>query len=604
MVLAVLVPTLGLVAVSAPSAIRLQSQRETATRIESHAEALMAIVETRASMFDEEAGSIAVVLAGEFGLDVAQLSDFYDVDFAADLTAARARVDADPVLETTPGLSPIRAELDLLRGSIDDDTASYEEVLAFFRRVSSLLDAEWHAQYEAVSAELANEVVAGALHERADTVAATFEVLVWGADRVSLTVAILRSDPGDLSPDLVESLLDTTSRYRTATESMSGRLGPLVEAERAQQDADEDSLSFVEGLDTFASSLVSGDRSLLELDPVVLGEAFIGGSVFGSGLSAVARAAATDLRDEAVRQGDRALRDLQSQVARPSILAALAVLSAFLLARSVVRPVERLEAAAHQIHDGRFALDPIAPTGPRELADTATAFNEMATTLSAVEAHAVALADDPDDAVLDEELPGRTGRALQVALNRLRTSIRGAEQHRRELEHAATHDGLTGLLNRAAALTMIDRDLARAARDGSAVMALFADLDGFKAINDTYGHAAGDDALKVAASALVDATRRSDVVARIGGDEFLVAGPITEGRSEVEGLAERILCSLGVLRAAEPVNEVEIRCSIGMAISEVGTTTDELIMRADAALYRAKQRGRHQAAWDEEELFA
>jgi diguanylate cyclase (GGDEF)-like protein len=223
----------------------------------------------------------------------------------------------------------------------------------------------------------------------------------------------------------------------------------------------------------------------------------------------------------------------------------------------------------------------------------------MTDTLAAVEAHAVALADEPDAPFLDDPLPGRTGRALQVALNRLRASMLMAEETRRELAHAATHDELTGLLNRGAALAMIERDLAGAARTASSVMVLFVDLDDLKLINDRHGHATGDDALRVAASALLAATRKSDVVARIGGDEFLVAG-IESDRAEIERLAERVrraVASSQVITAAGPIT---LRCSIGAATSGPrATAVDELIKRADAALYAAKGNGRNRVAWDE-----
>jgi diguanylate cyclase (GGDEF)-like protein len=313
------------------------------------------------------------------------------------------------------------------------------------------------------------------------------------------------------------------------------------------------------------------------------------------------RAAATDLRELAAAQAHSATRDLQTRLGLAALLTVLALTSTVLVSRSVVRPIRRLEAAARQIHDGRFDIDPIEAGGPRELADTASAFNDMAFTLAAVEAHAVALADDPDAPILDIQLPGRTGRALQVALNRLRSSIRGAEKHRRDLQEAATHDGLTGLLNRTAAYVMIERDMSRAEREGGQVMALFIDLDGLKLINDVHGHAAGDDALCLTADALRAATRSSDVVARIGGDEFLVAGIVTDEVAEVGALAERIRQAVADREVACPEEQVPLRCSIGVAVTKAGDdTVESLVRKADAALYVAKTRGRDQVVWHED----
>jgi diguanylate cyclase (GGDEF)-like protein len=253
--------------------------------------------------------------------------------------------------------------------------------------------------------------------------------------------------------------------------------------------------------------------------------------------------------------------------------------------------------AAQAIHDGRFDLPPLEVAGPRELADTASAFNEMSSTLAAVEAHTVALADDPDAAVLGEALPGRTGRALQVALNRLRASMQAAEQNRLDLQQAATHDSLTGLLNRAAALEVVRRDLRRVGREGGAVAALFLDLDGLKVINDGHGHAAGDDALRMTADALRSSTRATDVVARLGGDEFLITGVVHDVPAEVEALAERIHESVAgqILRCE--TEDIALRCSIGVALAGASDTVDTLIHKADSALYDAKRRGRDRIAW-------
>jgi diguanylate cyclase (GGDEF)-like protein len=230
----------------------------------------------------------------------------------------------------------------------------------------------------------------------------------------------------------------------------------------------------------------------------------------------------------------------------------------------------------------------------------ARAFNEMSSTLAAVERHAVALAADIDAPVLREQLPGPTGRALQVALDHLRSSMQVAEQHRRELERAATHDGLTGLLNRAAAFEVVTRDLLRAERGGGRVVALYLDLDGLKPINDAHSHAAGDDALRLTAEALRSATRASDVVARLGGDEFLVAGVLGEkgdDAAEAEELAERVREAVSARMVEVTEGEIPLGCSIGIAVAGWDTTVEALINEADRALLEAKRRGKDRISW-------
>jgi diguanylate cyclase (GGDEF)-like protein len=278
------------------------------------------------------------------------------------------------------------------------------------------------------------------------------------------------------------------------------------------------------------------------------------------------------------------------------------VFLALLIARQLVRPAVALELGARRVEHGQFELDPIEVRGPREVTATVEAFNDMAATLAALEHHAVTLAEDPESPELDAPLPGRTGRAMQVAIDRLRASIRQAEEHRAELHHLATRDGLTGLLNRSAAFEAIGRDLARTQREGTVLMALYVDLDGLKALNDSYGHAAGDAAIRRTADVLAATTRRADVVARLGGDEFLVAGVVPSGPpgvAEVQALADRVHEAVTAARVRlEDGVEVPLRASVGVAVSGPGTSTvAELIRAADDALYTAKRSGRGQVAW-------
>jgi diguanylate cyclase (GGDEF)-like protein len=358
-------------------------------------------------------------------------------------------------------------------------------------------------------------------------------------------------------------------------------------------------LEYDDTVEEVVDRVLVGTTSTLLDDPTRLQTSFANGATWATQLNELVRAAGTDLRAEGIRQADRANRDLRTNVGLAGLVTVVSIAAALQLARVVARPTRRLEEAAQAIHDGRFDLPPLEVSGPRELADTASAFNEMSSTLAAVEAHTVALADDPDAPVLGEELPGRTGRALQVALNRLRASMQAAEQHRLDLQEAATHDSLTGLLNRSAAIEVVLRDLSRASREGGAVVALFLDLDGLKEINDGHGHAAGDDALQMTADALRSSTRATDVVARLGGDEFLVTGVVHDVPAEVEALAGRIHAAVSaqVLRCAS--GEIPLRCSIGVALASATDTADTLIQKADAALYEAKRRGRDRIAWYE-----
>ena len=160
------------------------------------------------------------------------------------------------------------------------------------------------------------------------------------------------------------------------------------------------------------------------------------------------------------------------------------------------------------------------------------------------------------------------------------------------ISHMAWHDDLTGLPNRRLLEDRVSQELVRARRVGEGVCMFFVDLDRFKNVNDTYGHAAGDELIRQVAERLCATVRRQDTVARLGGDEFAVLLPGLTDRNAVEHLARR---SLEALHAPYQIGERDVRASasIGIALTpDHGDTFDELLSRADEAMYRSKRKGR------------
>jgi len=176
-----------------------------------------------------------------------------------------------------------------------------------------------------------------------------------------------------------------------------------------------------------------------------------------------------------------------------------------------------------------------------------------------------------------------------AALGLLRRLIR----QRAELAHLATHDPLTGALNRRTLERAYSRLAFEAERAGTAVGVLTIDLDHFKDVNDTFGHAAGDDVLRGVAEALLTTVRPSDVVARIGGDEFVVLLASVD-RQQADMVAERVVQTLAKI-IVPALGAVELRptCSAGIALAGQHDTMGSALSRADSALYQAKVVGRN-----------
>ncbi len=160
--------------------------------------------------------------------------------------------------------------------------------------------------------------------------------------------------------------------------------------------------------------------------------------------------------------------------------------------------------------------------------------------------------------------------------------------------HQALHDHLTGLPNRLLLNDRIQQALSRAGRSGASVAVTFLDLDHFKLINDTQGHAAGDALLRAVAERLSAAIRETDTVARFGGDEFVVVCEDVTGPDEAMDLVERLRRAL-VAPFHLQGEDVYVSASLGVALGGAADTAEGLLRDADAAMYQAKVEGRARA---------
>jgi diguanylate cyclase (GGDEF)-like protein len=192
-------------------------------------------------------------------------------------------------------------------------------------------------------------------------------------------------------------------------------------------------------------------------------------------------------------------------------------------------------------------------------------------------------------------------RKLEGELHSARRDIERQREQLAEVQREARIDGLTRIANRRYFNERLEAVHARHQRSGESYAVAVLDLDHFKDLNDTYGHAAGDAALRVFARILEDCIRKYDTPARIGGEEFAVILDSTGGR-EARIIAERIRARTASVKVHYHGQEIQFTTSIGVAVVRDGEETDMVLHRADAALYNAKHAGRDRVAlaWDDE----
>ena len=273
----------------------------------------------------------------------------------------------------------------------------------------------------------------------------------------------------------------------------------------------------------------------------------------------------------------------------------LALLFSRILSARFTGPVRLLIERCRTIAQGDLDQSVAIRSGD-ELEQLVDAFNAMSSKLADSRARAEGSQQMLQQArdLLELRVAERT-QDLMAVNERLLREV--AERARAEelLAQAARSDPLTGLMNRRAMLEHLEYEAARFQRSHSSFTLLLADIDRFKAINDTYGHDAGDQALIQVSEQLVQAIRTQDLVARWGGEEFLILLPDTDLQGGLV-VAEALRKGVADQKVAIAEQDLRLTLSIGVAAYGLGQTIHQCIKAADTALYQAKFEGRNRAA--------
>jgi diguanylate cyclase (GGDEF)-like protein len=563
---------------------------------------LDSLLQDRVAVYNEYVPSEALVAAHAYGISGAKLNKYLGIDAQASLIAARQKMDRLPAFEPGGAFAADHDTLVTLRRDVDGYQVSALELQTAFSKIASQIDARWLSTFDTMTAagEASNSVTT---KSREASLLSSFTAFTSGLDEESLqsggSLETLLTT-GSTDPAQVRSLIVANQEFDAAVRDFPGTLGPQASASwKALTDKPLNLTFAVEVATAVNTGLTQGpapDGSTASL--ILIGRSEV---AWASSLTGLVLASSADLRAATNLQAQAATRDLILAIVFmvALVLATMAALVTF--SRAVRRPLSYFVAAVTSVRQGELELPRLDESGPREFSLAAGAFNEMSSTLRAVQEQAIALSEgNLDDPVLERLLPGRTGAAFQASLNKLQQSVRSGEVQRELLRELATRDSLTGLLNRGAALESLTLALAAVRRPQSdlALGLFFIDLDDLKQINDQHGHEAGDAAIKAVADALKSITRGGDVVARFGGDEFIVGSVGVRGSSAPERLGRRMVQRVANSKIDLHGTPLTIGCSVGAALSEPGdTSVDALIERADRALYLAKAAGRGQARW-------
>ena len=590
----VLIPTIGVAALTAVLVRSAVAEAATATNAEASVRAVAQMDAARSSLQQEIVPVLSIAVlsdptaVGGLGLPASvqaaqreqSLAAVQQTREATDATLGRVPHDAAGAAAAAQAGDELRQ----LRAQADGQTLTPVQVYVGYLSIAAQLT---DAQAQAATAATTQEVLP-------HTAATIRDVQIVSAlsQTASQQLPVFLGTQftvGGASLTQRSAWLDKWRAYTDAQRDAGDLFSAPLRAEWAQVQASP-AVSAIDSL--LAGQAETADAAplpVLQVVQLVSGSsardaAFAG--LVGDAADAAEAAAAQD-RSDANGRRDRTL-------AAGAGFLLLALAGALLTGRRVARSLGLLADAADEVRRGRLVH--VTATGPREVRTVSTALDSAVSSLRRIQAQSAAVANgDLTDPVLDQPLPGPLGEVVHASVQKIVESARERERLQSALGHQATHDPLTGLSNRAQARTLVTSALHRAQRAGTMTGLLFIDLDGFKAVNDGFGHAHGDAVLQEVARRLQATVRSGDVVCRLGGDEFVVLVEQVDDERDLVELAERVVAAAARTIVVDGI-PVRIGASVGVAFArDAGTDADVLFAEADAAAYRAKAHGRGRA---------
>ena len=601
LLIVVLVPMIGLQVFAYREVRQLRTSADAAAQVRAQVMLLQETGRIISPLFVELIATDGLTRSEELGIDREQLSSILGIDLLALVTKARIELsDGLDALATTAGdtrlpsgvvlsdrIAEIQTELAAVRTQFDDRAQTSSEVRRVFGLLTDLVEQTTaHSALtlgeSAITRELADigdetgqlvAMLAAATNELQLVAEASIgdgdQDLVIAAVRASgsfdATVARLRSMLTDDGRSELETLLSQPSFAQVEAARTAWVLG-LSDVASASGELIDD----VPALQTMVDLLNASISRLDELQQFADG--FLADQVERASVVEI------DARDA---------RSLAIKVMVAALGVSLLLLALVLL--SILRPLHRLTRQSRQVVHGDLALAPMKPTGPTDIKVVMRTFNEMVTTLRSYDAQVRRLA--LGDTRIDRSLPGPLGDTLRQSVSHLAAVTSQLHASEAAANAQARTDALTGLANRTAALEQLAKLALQARLDGHRSAIVFLDLDGFKSVNDMQGHGEGDRILGEIGARL-QAACPGRLVARIGGDEFIVLIDAVDDQDDVVELAHHLIEIVSEPCTGTTGRLFTITASAGVAMVEGDANPIDSIARADSAVYHAKERGR------------